>query len=173
MCSPADARTGKREYGRRGVRFFECPLQPEDLGGHRELVTQPGAPIALGEHFRTRYQVGDWLCQPRALDVYQPDIGRTGISDFVAQLDMATAAGIPVTPHMGTGVSLFQAATLQCAALASPAYLQEFQGGLADKLGPASDSAWRYADGGFALPARPGLGVEIDEAGIEKFIVKP
>jgi len=173
MCSPADARTGKREYGRRGVRFFECPLQPEDLGGHRELVAQPGAPIALGEHFRTRYQVGDWLCQPRALDVYQPDIGRTGISDFVAQLDMATAAGIPVTPHMGTGVSLFQAATLQCAALASPAYLQEFQGGLADKLGPASDSAWRYADGGFALPARPGLGVEIDEAGIEKFIVKP
>ena len=59
------------------------------------------------------------------------------------------------------------------AALASPAYLQEFQGGLADKLGRASDSAWRYADGGFALPARPGLGVEIDEAGIEKFIVKP
>ena len=147
-------------------------MQPEDLEGHRKLTAQPGAPIALGEHFRTRYQVADWLCEPRAMDVHQPDIGRTGISGFVSQLEMATAAGIPVTPHMGTGVSLFQAATLQCAALASPAYLQEFQGELADKLGEASDSAWQYANGGLELPARPGLGVEIDEDGIDKFIVR-
>lgn len=172
MCSHESAELGKLEYGRRNVRFFECPLQPEDLAGHQELVAKPGAPIALGEHFRSRYQMEAWVRQPRALDVYQPDIGRTGFTDYMIQKEIAAKAGIPTTPHMGSGVSVFQAATLQCAAVASPEYLQEFQGGLSDRLAEASDTAWQYADGGFELPDRPGIGVEIDEALLEPFIVR-
>ncbi len=172
MCEEESAIRAKEEYGRRNVRFFECPLQPEDLSGHQRLAASPGAPIALGEHFRSRYQLEPWLADPKPLNVYQPDIGRTGITDFVKQRDMAAAVGIPTTPHMGTGVSIFQAATLQCAALASPEFLQEFQGGLSDKLGAASDTAWRYDDGMFRLPDRPGIGADIDEDAIEPFIVR-
>lgn len=172
MCSEEGAVTAKKEYGERNVRFFECPLQPEDLAGHQRLTTQPGAPIALGEHFRTRYQVEPWLASPLSMDVYQPDIGRTGISDFIKQRDMAAAAGIPTTPHMGSGVSIFQAATLQCAAISSPEFLQEFQGGMSDKLGDAGDTAWQYSDGMFRLPDRPGVGADLDEAAIEPFIVR-
>ncbi|MDA0232018.1 MAG: mandelate racemase/muconate lactonizing enzyme family protein [Chloroflexi bacterium] len=172
MCDADGAAIAKERYGSRGVRFFECPLQPEDLAGHQRLAALPGAPIALGEHFRTRYQLEPWLAQPQPLDIYQPDIGRTGISDFIKQRDMAGKAGIPTTPHMGTGVSIFQAATLQCAAVSSPEFLQEFQGGLSEKLGDASDTAWRYSGGAFRLPDRPGIGADIDEDGIEPFIVR-
>ena len=172
MCSPESAELGKREYGQRNVRFFECPLQPEDLTGHQILVNKPGAPIALGEHFRTRYQMESWVQEPRALDVYQPDIGRTGFSDYMIQMQIASQYGIPTTPHMGSGVSVFQAATLQCAAVASKDYLQEFQGGLSDRLDKASDTGWKYADGGFVLPDRPGIGVEINESLLEPFIVR-
>ena len=172
MCEEQEAVKAKEEYGKRNVRFFECPLQPEDLSGHQRLAALPGAPIALGEHFRSRYQLEPWLADPKPLNVYQPDIGRTGITDFVKQQDMAAAVGIPTTPHMGTGVSIFQAATLQCAALASPEYLQEFQGGLSDKLGSASDTAWRYDGGMFRLPDRPGIGADLDEDAIEPFIVR-
>ena len=172
MCSHESAERGKLEYGKRNVRFFECPLQPEDLIGHQDLVTKPGAPIALGEHFRTRYQMEAWVQQPRALDVYQPDIGRTGFTDYMNQMEIAARAGILTTPHMGTGVSVFQAATLQCAAVAPPEYLQEFQGGLSDRLEKASDTAWKYADGGFVLPDRPGIGVEINETLLDPFVVK-
>ena len=172
MCSHESAELGKLEYGKRNVRFFECPLQPEDLTGHQDLVTKPGAPIALGEHFRTRYQMEAWVQQPRALDVYQPDIGRTGFTDYMNQIAIAARAGILTTPHMGTGVSVFQAATLQCAAVAPPDYLQEFQGGLSDRLEKASDTAWKYADGGFVLPDRPGIGVEINEELLDPFVVK-
>ena len=171
MCSPESAELGKSEYGRRNVRFFECPLQPEDLNGHQILVKKPGAPIALGEHFRSRYQMESWVQEPRALDVYQPDIGRTGFSDYMVQMKIASQCGVPTTPHMGSGVSVFQAATLQCAAVASPDYLQEFQGGLSDRLDKASDTGWKYADGGFVLPDRPGIGVEINESLLEPFIV--
>ena len=176
MCTLEDAIYAKREFGdpksNRGVRFFECPLQPEDLAGHRKLHQSDGSPIAIGEHFRTTYQLNDWLTPEPVFDVYQPDIGRTSISDFIRQRNLAYSANIPVTPHMGNGVSVFQAATLQCAAVSSPELLQEFQGGLSNLLQDASDTGWQLKDGEFQLPDRPGLGVSIDENGIEPYIVR-
>lgn len=173
MCDDVAAARLKRELGARGVRFFECPLQPEYLAAYRALARLPGAPIALGEHFRTRYQLADWLLHPPALDVYQPDIGRTGISDFLRQRDLAAAAGIPTTPHMGNGVSVFQAATLHCAAVSSPELLQEFQSGLSTLLSDATSTRWQARDGEFVLPEAPGLGVEVDEAALAPHVVKP
>ena len=64
MCTLEDAIAAKREFGDRNLRFFECPLQPEDLAGHRTLHQAEGSPIAIGEHFRTTYQLIDWL-KPR------------------------------------------------------------------------------------------------------------
>ena len=172
MCTLENAVSAKREFAKRNLRFFECPLQPEDLAGHRTLHRAEGSPIGIGEHFRTTYQLNDWLIPEPVFDIYQPDIGRTSISDFVRQRDLAYAANIPVTPHMGNGVSIFQAATLQCAAVSSPELLQEFQGGLSNLLQDASDTGWRLKDGEFLLPDRPGLGVLIDEDGIEPYIVR-
>lgn len=176
MCTLEDAITAKREFGdpkySQRFRFFECPLQPEDLSGHRTLHQAEGSPIAIGEHFRTTYQLNDWLTPEPVFDIYQPDIGRTSISDFIRQRDLAYTTNIPVTPHMGNGVSIFQAATLQCAAVSSPELLQEFQGGLSNLLQDASDTRWQLKDGEFILPDRPGLGVSIDEDGIEPYIVR-
>ncbi len=171
MCTLEDATAAKRELGDRNLRFFECPLQPEDLSGHRTLHRAEGSPIAIGEHFRSTYQLNDWLTPEPVFDLYQPDIGRTSISDFIRQRDLSYASNIPVTPHMGNGVSIFQAATLQCAAVSSPELLQEFQGGLSNLLHDASDTGWTLRDGRFHLPDRPGIGVTIDEDGIEPHIV--
>ena len=171
MCNLDDAVEAKREFGHRNLRFFECPLQPEDFAGHRTLFRADGSPIALGEHFRTTYQLNDWLTPEPVFDIYQPDIGRTSISDFIRQRDLAYTTNIPVTPHMGNGVSVFQAATLQCAAVSSPELLQEFQGGLSNLLRDASHTSWKLQDGEFRLPDRAGLGVTIDEDAIEPYIV--
>ena len=172
MCNLDDAISAKREFGNRNIRFFECPLQPEELADHRTLHLAHGSPIAIGEHFRTTYQLNDWLIPEPIFDIYQPDIGRTSISDFIRQRDLAYAARVPVTPHMGNGVSVFQAATLQCAAVSSPELLQEFQGGLSNLLQDASDSGWQLNHGAFILPDRPGIGVTIHEDGIEPYIVR-
>jgi len=166
-----DAVRGKRDFGEMGVRFLECPINPEDLEGHRELVGLPGTPIAIGEHFRTSRQLGEWL-SPRSFDVFQPDIGRTGITDGLTQMAMAREAGIPTTPHMGNGVAVFQAATLQFSAVCEPTHLQELQAGHYEKTQAITDSAWVYRDGSFTLPDRPGLGVEVDEDALQEFLVK-
>ena len=51
------------------VKFLECPLQPEDLKGHIDLVQEKGTKIAIGEHFRSKIQILEWL-KNKALDIY-------------------------------------------------------------------------------------------------------
>ena len=51
--------------------------------------------------------------------------GQNRENEYLVQKEIAAKAGITTTPHMGSGVSVFQAATLQCAAVAAPEFLQE------------------------------------------------
>ena len=172
MLRRENAHRAKAAFGDLGVEFLECPLLPEDLAGHRDLIARSGAPIALGEHFRTSLQVAEWFASPRALDVFQPDIGRTGITDGLKQIAMAERAGIATTPHMGNGISLFQAATLHFSAVCRPTHLQEWQAGFVEREEGALDSGWVVAEGTAKLPDRPGLGVEVDEDALQRFVVK-
>ena len=170
MLDGETAPRAKQQFGELGVGWLECPLIPEDLPGHQQLMKAPGTAIALGEHFRSHYQSAPWL-EGAALDIFQPDICRTGFSDGLRQRDLAAAAGIPTTPHMGAGFSIVQAAGLHFAAVCPPDLLCEVQAGQQDKFQAAS-SAWRFEDGAFNLPDRPGLGVEIDLEALGKMVVR-
>jgi D-galactarolactone cycloisomerase len=162
----------KQAFGDLGAIFLECPLQPEDLDGHRALWQEPGAPLALGEHFRTSYQLYDWVSGDRALDIYQPDIGRTGISDGLRQLDQAWNAGLDATIHMGSGSAIFQAATFAVSAVCKPTHLQEYQAGLTGKTGDAVRTSWKYADGKISISEEPGLGIDVNIDELESFVVR-
>jgi L-alanine-DL-glutamate epimerase-like enolase superfamily enzyme len=147
------------------ISFLECPLQPENLDEHKLLVSKPGVPIALGEHFRTHYQVSSWF-KNNALNIFQPDIGRTGFSNALKQLKMSIKSNIQVTPHMGMGSPVFQAATLHFSSICENNYLQEYQAGLANNLDKLVKTSWKYDKGYLKMPQKPGLGVEIDEINI-------
>jgi galactonate dehydratase len=162
----AEAADARRALGARGVCWLECPLIPEDLDAHRELAQSGGAPVALGEHFFTHHQSLPWL-KAGALGVFQPDMGRTGLSNGLHQAEIARAQGVAVTPHMGNGSPVGQATALHFWAALRPELPCEFQLDLADVLPDAFDSAWTFAKGGFAVPDRPGLGVEVDEVALE------
>ncbi len=159
------AAEARRALGERGVRWLECPLIPEDLDAHRRLADGDGAPIALGEHFFTHYQSSPWL-ESGVLSVFQPDIGRTGFSDGLRQAANARANGVIVTPHMGSGSPIVQAAALSFWAAIAPELPCEYQLDLADVLPDGFDTGWRYSKGTLAVPDRPGLAVEVDEAAI-------
>jgi D-galactarolactone cycloisomerase len=164
----ARARVGFADLG---ARWLECPMLPEDLAGHRGLQQAPGCPIALGEHFRTELQVRDWV-ESGALQVLQPDIGRTGFVMGRRMRQAAQARGIAVTPHMGSSLDVMHAATLNfAAAWADPSLPCEYQAGLAHRLGPALHTRWRLGPSGFEAPDTPGLGVEVDEEALQAFVV--
>lgn len=161
----ADAAVARRSMGDRGVAWLECPLVPEDLDAHRQLAAGQGAPIALGEHFFTHYQSLPWL-EAGALSVFQPDMGRTGLSNGLDQAALARRHGVTVTPHMGSGSPVVQAAALHFWAATNPTLPCEYQLDLADVLPGVFNTAWTFSHGGFAVPGRPGLGVDVDEAAL-------
>ena len=144
-----------------GIDWLECPLIPEDLSGYAALVTRSGVPIALGETFHTAWQVEPWITA-RALDIFQPDIGRTGFSDGLRQHAIACAADIGVTAHMGSGSPLVQAAALHFNAAIAGDRLAEFQFDLGGVLSGVFDTGWRYRGGEMVVPQRAGLGVEVN-----------
>lgn len=164
------ATRAKAAFGALGAQWLECPMLPEDLAGHAALRGKPGAPIALGEHFRTDLQVSAWL-DAAAVDVLQPDIGRTGFVMGGRIAAAAAARGVAMTPHMGGALDVMQAATLQFAALHRGTLPCEYQQGLARRMEAAIRPHWQLGARGFELPAVPGLGVDVDEEALEPFIV--
>jgi galactonate dehydratase len=166
----AVASRAKATLGTLGAQWLECPMLPEDLDGHVALRPANGAPIALGEHFRTSLQVTPWLAAG-ALDILQPDIGRTGFVMGARILADATTRGVAVTPHMGGALDVMQAATLHFAAACGSDLPCEFQRGLAGRLGHAARSHWTLGPDGFRMPEDAGLGIDIDESALQALIV--
>lgn len=167
----AKAALAKRAFSALDIEWLECPLQPEDREGHRALVALPGTRIALGEHFRTRFHASTWIDE-RALDILQPDIARMGFTEGIRLAESAAKRGIPCTPHAGSGILVVRAAALQFAC-AWPAELPcEYQASLVEEVPGALVDHWQFAGGGFRLPDRPGLGVEVDETALARY-VKP
>ena len=160
----------RQAFSERGAQWLECPMLPEDLPGHQALQALPGCPVALGEHFRTALQAQPWL-QAGTLQVLQPDIGRTGFVQAQRMQQAARELGVRVTPHMGSSLDVMQAATLEFAAVADPLLPCEYQAGLAHRLGRAVTTGWRLGPAGFEAPETPGLGVEVDEDELQRYVV--
>lgn len=157
--------------GERGVKWLECPLIPEDLDGHSRLRAGSPTPIALGETFFTGYQLRDWM-RGEAFDIYQPDIGRTGYAEGLDQAKQVQDAGLIVTPHMGSGSPVVQAAALHFHAAVCAGQPCEYQRDLAGFLPDAFHSHWNMDHSTATLPDRPGLGVEVDETALSNHVVE-
>src|SRR5207244_4275735 len=65
---------------KRNVRFLECPFPPEEIDWHIRLRETTPIPLALGESYRTRYELRR-LLESGAVAYLQPDLGRCGITE--------------------------------------------------------------------------------------------
>ncbi|EKT82570.1 mandelate racemase/muconate lactonizing protein [Rhodococcus opacus M213] len=150
-----------RELDRRHALFFEAPLAPEDVAGHRELATRITTPVAVGEALRTRYEFADWL-ERRALRLAQPDVARTGITEAMAITELASAAHVPVAFHHSVGLGISLAAGIHVSAVSQDTPFFEYQ---PDTI-PVAQSILRTplvaGPTGFEVPTGPGLGIDID-----------
>ncbi|MYD09050.1 MAG: mandelate racemase/muconate lactonizing enzyme family protein [Chloroflexi bacterium] len=145
-----------------GVGFFEAPINPEDVESHAQLAAAVAVPIAHGETERTRYQFRPWLMQ-RAADVLQPDVGRAGVSEVFKIATMAEAFNVKMAPHLSVGLGVCIAATIHVAAAMPNLYLLEYQPPVFEIANQLLESPLVCCDGGYEIPAAPGLGVALDE----------
>jgi D-galactarolactone cycloisomerase len=146
--------------------FFEAPLAPEDVVGHSELAQSLRTPIAIGEALRSRFEFADWINR-RAVQIVQPDVGRTGITEAVAISTLANAAHARVAPHHSAALGVAMAAGVHVAAATSSLEAFEFQPRTIDTANRILSSPLvTTSDGYVEVPTGPGLGVTVDESAV-------
>jgi D-galactarolactone cycloisomerase len=158
------------------ITWFEEPVPPEDIDGYLEIKRNTSIPIAGGECEYTRYGFRD-LISRRAVDVLQPDMCATGgFTEMRNIVAMASAANLPVIPHVwGTNVGL--AAALQFFA-ALPNFPErrfpaepwfEYDRSANPLRDGVSVEQFPLENGYLAIPDRPGLGITLDMDFIERY----
>ncbi|MFI5015608.1 MAG: mandelate racemase/muconate lactonizing enzyme family protein [Hyphomicrobiales bacterium] len=141
------------------LALAEAPCQPEDLEGQMAVARAGVAPVALGEELRTVFEYRPRF-EGRAMAVIQPEIGHTGITEFMQICEMARAFHMPVMPHASISCGIFMAASLQAASTVQTLPYHEYQPSIFDKNLAFTVGDMECAEGFYTVPSGPGLGVE-------------
>jgi galactonate dehydratase len=143
--------------------FYEEPVAPENYDSLAKVAAAVNVPIAAGERAATVYGLRE-LIERDIVDVIQPDTGRAGgLMQMKKMAAQAEAHHIMMAPHDGSNGPIAEAAAVHLLASIPNCLILEH---LVD------DVPWRYevatelkvVDSFIAVPRRPGLGIELDEA---------
>jgi L-alanine-DL-glutamate epimerase-like enolase superfamily enzyme len=155
-----------------GIGWIEEPFYPTNLDDYRALKTVVAVPIASGERewTVTGYQR---LIDSGTVDVLGVDPARAeGVTGFRAIDQRAGRAGLTVNAHAWS-TAITTAASLHLS-LASPNTrlfeLKPFPVAVQQELVAAPVA---QAGGFVTAPTGPGLGVEVDEAALQRLVLRP
>ena len=148
--------------------WIEEPVSPDDYDGYKKLAESIDTRIAGGENESTRYGFRQ-LIEYCKLDILQPDITRCGgLTEAKKIATMAQAHNITVVPHAwSSGIVI--AASLQLIASIPNANLLEYCVWDTPIRKEMLVSDFTLKDGYVSVPQGPGLGIELDDAAIEKY----
>ena len=148
--------------------FMEEPVLPELSDALREFRRAVRTPVALGERLLTAADFESFL-RRGLVDILQPDITNSGGFSYGREIaGVAAAHGAPVANHNAFG-PVQTAATLQMDAVLPTYYLQEsFEASWPDWK-RSLVRGYAIEAGEFAIPQKPGLGIEVDEGAVERF----
>jgi L-rhamnonate dehydratase len=145
-------------------------LHPEDYDGYQQVASAVETPIACGEQEATEWGFSQ-LIERGGVDILQPDLTRCGGFTVARKIvHMAERANRLVIPHSWSS-DLLTAASLHLTAFQRRAEFVEFS----TSQGPLSrmlvEQPLRMVDGYLPVPTGPGLGVEVNDAVIERYRV--
>ena len=155
------------------VFFLETPIDIDDLDGYAHVVERSPIRIAAGEWQNTHWEFLD-LADRGKLDVLQPDVGRVGgFTEARKVVQIAEQRGRLIVPHCWkSGIGIAASAHL-CAMTKTCPYIEFLPAELCES-GLRRDlvaDELRMIDGRIALPAKPGLGVELNMDAVDRYAV--
>jgi L-alanine-DL-glutamate epimerase-like enolase superfamily enzyme len=165
-------RMGRRCQDELGIMHYEEPVAQYDYAGIAQVVAALDVPIAAGEHEYTRWQFRDLITQAN-VEVVQPDLVKcAGITEGLRIAALASTYNRVLVPHQ-TQPSIGTAANLHfTACFAREEHAQEYD--INDKraiLNRVIHPPLEQKNGFLDVPDGPGLGIEVDEAGLAKLRV--
>ena len=151
-----------------GYGWLEEAFFPDDIDAYTQLTAKNILPIAAGEQNVTRWEFQE-LARANALNVWQPDIARCGgVTEMMNIAAIAEQHGVRVVPHAWKS-GILKAASLHVNAVLPGERIQEWstaENPLAQEL---VSTPLPVVDGHAAVPTVPGLGVEVDQAIVDRF----
>ena len=145
-----------------GLWFAEAPVHTEDIAGLETVCRYAPVPIAVGEEWRTHFDMLHRVgrCE---IAIVQPEMGHTGITNFIRIGKLAAQHGIEVIPHATVGAGIFLAASLQASAALPVVTTHEYQHSIFEPNRRLLTGDMDCAAGFFKPPSGHGLGVAPSE----------
>jgi L-alanine-DL-glutamate epimerase-like enolase superfamily enzyme len=160
-------RMGRRCQDELGIVHYEEPVAQYDYAGIAQVVAALDVPVAAGEHEYTRWQFRDLITQAN-VDIVQPDLVKCGgISEALRIAALASAYNRMLVPHqtqpaLGTAANLHFTACFAREDRAQEYDINSKRAILNQVIHPALEQKAGY----LPVPDGPGLGLEVDEAGL-------
>jgi galactonate dehydratase len=169
---PSEAVRFGRELDARKATWFEAPLKPEDVNGHARLAASIDTPVAIGECWRTRWEMRPFF-DAGGVTILQPDIGRSGITEGMKLCALAELHNVPVAFHISIGLGVQIAAALHVAAAIPNLMLVECNPKVWHVAEQLLKASLPVGAGVVGIPVGAGLGIEIDQEKLQKYVVPP
>jgi D-galactarolactone cycloisomerase len=177
---PSSALTFANMVADQDITWFEEPCASRDFIANKMVQDKSPIPISGGESLSTRWEFAPRFAE-RTFDIVQPDIcGVGGPSEMHRVGLMAQAFGIKFNPHFwGTGISF--AAALHALSVqpigqigqTNIPYQNESVLEFDQTPHPVRENLtepfFNQKDSRVQVPTKPGLGIEVDEAILERF----
>ena len=150
-----------------GLWFAEAPVKPEDIKGLAKVAQSVRTPIGTGEEWRTKYEA-QLRFDADALQIVQPEMGHTGITEFVRICQAAHSQGIGIIPHATVGAGIFLAASLQASLALEGILGHEYQPSIFNRNTGLITSGLECLEGVYRVADGPGIGIEPTPTALSK-----
>ena len=149
------------------IFWFEEPVPPDDMAGHRRLAQSTSIPVATGENEYTRYGFRD-LIREEAAAIFNADaLVLGGVSEFMKVAYLAQAHDLSIAPHGPQQLHIHL-----LAAIANGLILEFYR----ESTDPMHGQIYVHdvvinEDGTVSPPDVPGAGLEPNYPALERFRV--
>ena len=167
-----DTKTAKmraRQFEPYGIGWLEEPLRQDNLEGYRELSLMSNIPIAAGEGEAGIHAYRD-LIERGGVDIVQIDLARNGFTITQKVSDMVELKERRVVNHFySTPINLV--AGLHWLASRKSTFIVEYCVEDTDLRNNLIQQDIGAVDGCIQVPEEPGLGIELNEEIVNKYVV--
>jgi galactonate dehydratase len=148
--------------------FVEDPIPPDSVVSLRAFASRSPLPVAAGERNTTIWEFAEYLERP-GIAFARPDVGIAGGITHVRKIcALAEAVHAGVLPHAVPSGPVAVAAHVQLGMCTPNWELQEHVPQNGPPWTDIVDEIVEVRDGYLIAPDRPGLGIELDDAGLAK-----
>ena len=172
LLTPGDAASVARTMETLHPLWFDEPCAVTNLQTIRKIGDESVVPLGFGREIRNAGVFQD-LLREGVIDVVRPDLARFGITGTRRIAALAETYYVAAAPHHDGG-PIATAAALHIAASLPNFFIQHVPFAAADKdramrAEIVPGDVERVTDGFAALPTGPGLGIQVNEAALEKY----